>query len=159
MTVIEKRRDAAGWRRIALPASIVLNLFLAAVIGGHLWHNRHAEPAVGGPFARALANAAARLPPQDAATFTAVMKRDAPHYAEAAQQLAAARQALVREIIAEPFDPAGLQQALAAWRTAQNRFLDDFSGSFLDAVGQLSPEGRRKLIPERLQQRAAPDAR
>jgi uncharacterized membrane protein len=139
------------WRRFALPASIVLNLFLAAVIGGHVLSVRRAEVAAGagGPLARALASAEASLPPPDAAAFGATLRRDAPAYMDSARQLGAARVRLGREILAEPFDPVRVQQALAAWQAAWNRFVDDFSKPLVEALGQVSPEGRRKLLTER----------
>lgn len=144
-----KGRGMPRWRRTALPASIVLNLFLAAVIGGHLLHIRAREAGGIMPMARVLANAEAALPPQDAAAFGAVIRRDAPRYAEAAQQLGEARQELNRQFTAEKFDPQAARRALAAWSTAWDRFLGDFGNTLVTALAEVSPEGRRKLVAER----------
>ena len=144
-----ERSEIHRWRRIALPASIVLNLFLLALVGGHLWRGHVAETHATTPFARAFAGAPAVLPPQDAAAFSAVMRRDAPHYAEPLRQLNEARVALEQQVTAEHVDPDGLRLALATWRMAAGRFMDSFSGTLLDALAQVSADGRRKLVGER----------
>ncbi len=136
------------WRRIALPVSIVLNLFLIAMIGGHVLRLRSYELNTGTLWARALARAEARLPRKDAAAFSAVIRRDAPNYAEAQQRIVEARQELRRRIAAEPFDQQAVREALATWRAAWNAFFDRFGNTLVDAVAQVSPEGRRKLVAE-----------
>lgn len=149
----ESRPAPAGWRRAALPASLILNLFLLALIGGHGLH-RMSERAPGTtPLARALARAEASLPPRDAAAFGAAMHKGAPRFAEAQKRLTEARMALEQEIAAEPFDPAATRQALAAFRTAWDRFFEDFSDPLVDGLTPLSAEGRRKLIAERQSER------
>src|ERR1700757_4787182 len=99
----EQRRS---WNRIVLPASILLNLFLLAVIGGDSFHvpNRRGDP--GMPLARALLRAESILPKQDADAFSAVIRRDTPRFGRSWEQLRDARQELDRQIGAEPFDPA-----------------------------------------------------
>lgn len=137
------------WRRIALPVSLILNVFFIALIGAHLWRIREGEAAYGAPLARALRNAEAVLAPEDAAAFSAVIQHEAPQYIEAAQQLRAARQALRRQITAERFNPETAQQAFAGWQVAWSRFMGDVRGPLVDALAKVSPEGRRKLIAER----------
>jgi Heavy-metal resistance len=127
--------DDRNWQRIALPASIVLNLFLLALIGGHLWQSQRDQADASPSLDRALANAEATLSPKDAAAFAMVLHGDAPRYVAAAQQ-----------ITAGVFTPAAVRQALAVWRAAWDRFLDEFSGPLIDAMAQLSPQGRRQLI-------------
>ena len=136
------------WRRIALPASIILNLFLVAVIGGHVWHARSRNDTIGVPLARAISRAEEVLPPQDAAAFGAVMRRDATHYAATAQRLKDARDELNRQLVAEPFDPEATRRALQGLETAWAHFLNDFSGTLIEGLSQVSPEGRRKLLAE-----------
>jgi uncharacterized membrane protein len=134
------------WRRIALPASIILNLFLMAVIGGHIWRAHSRNDTVGMPIARAISRAEDVLPPQDAAAFGAVMRRDAAHYALTAQRLRDAREELNRQLVAEPFDPEATRRALQGLETAWAHFLNDFSGTLIEGLSQVSPEGRRKLL-------------
>jgi uncharacterized membrane protein len=150
----EKRPEIRSWRRIALPASLVLNFFLIALIGGHLL--RYQIDDVGPAtslLARALADAEASLSAPDAAAFGAVIRRDAPRYAEAGQQLADARDVLEHQIVAEPFNQAAVRQAFATWHASQNHFFDNFSSTLVEALAQVSPEGRQKLVVERRRMR------
>jgi len=144
----EINRIEPRWKRVALPASVILNLFLLAVIGGHVWHARAQVPGSGVALARALARAEAILPAQDGAAFGAVIRRDAPHFARSIVELRRARQELDRQIVAEPFDPKAARRALSGTEAAWDHFLDDFGDTLIDALGQVSPEGRRKLISE-----------
>ncbi len=100
-------------------------------------------------LSRALAAAEASLPPRDAKAFDAVIRRDAPHYAEASHQLGAAREALDRQIAADNFDRDATRQAFGVWQADWNRFIDAFGNTLVDALAQVSPEGRQKLIIER----------
>jgi hypothetical protein len=146
------------WRRIALPASIILNLFLIALIGGHVLNPARRIANVGLPLARALARAQEVLPPPDAKAFGAVMERDAPRFVKSAQALRDARQELDRQIVANPFNPTAARQALKATQVAWDQFLDDFGDSLVDGLQQVSPQGRRKLIREtQYGVRAVPD--
>jgi uncharacterized membrane protein len=148
-SVIKRGGVPARWRRIALPVSIVLNLFFVALIGGYVLHHRGERLAGETPLMRALARAEASLPPRDATAFGAVIRRDAPQYSDALKRLDVARQELRREITAEQFDEAGVRQALAGWQTAWNSFFEKFSNTLVDALAQVSPGGRRRLIAER----------
>jgi len=147
-----------GWRRAVLPASLILNLFFVALVGAHLLRAPIGTGGDGTLLARALANAEGSLAPNDAASFKAVMQRDAPRFAQAARQLAAARDAVDREVSAEHLDPAATRQALATWRVAAGDFADKFSDSLIEALTQISPDGRRRLVAERRQQSPEPHA-
>ena len=155
VTMINTGRDAPRWRRIALPASILLNLFLVALIGGHMWRVRSHEAAFATPMARVLARAEANLPAQDAAAFGDVIRRDAPRYAEAQKRLLEARLELRRQITADQFNEDDVRQALATWQAAWNAFFDDFGNTLVEALAQVSPEGRHKLAAARRLERAA----
>jgi uncharacterized membrane protein len=139
-----------GWRRAALPASIVLNLFLLAAIGGHLAQrrivNRYRPKTL---LSTTLADAQAVLPPAEAQTFAAVMDRDRPQIEDAARQLAAARRNTGASIEAEPFDAAAVKAALDDWRVRWNAFFDAFSGPLVEALSHVSVNGRRELVSAR----------
>ena len=144
-----KTRTMTRWHEIALPVSIVLNLFLIAVIGGHVLHDR-APPLTGDmPLARALARAEASLPPRDASAFADVIRRDAPSFAKSRQEVIQAREELAQRVTAEKFDATAVQQALSKWREAWNAFFDEFRGPLIDALAQVSPEGRCELMAHR----------
>lgn len=147
-------RTRLDWPWLALSLSIVLNLFLLGIIAGHFLGNRVRAPrlpVVGTPMSRALVRAEAELDPQDAAAFRAALARDDARYLPAAKQVTAARRALAAQIAAQPFDPHAATQALDAWRTSWDRFMNDFSGPLIDALSSISPEGRRRLIDARRQ--------
>ncbi|HTV96317.1 MAG TPA: periplasmic heavy metal sensor [Steroidobacteraceae bacterium] len=142
----------SGRRRgIVLTASLLFNVFLLAIIGGHVLrhHGERGFSPMSTSLARALANAEASLPPSDAAKFRDVMTRGAPLYAQSAKQLAEARAALQRQIVAEPFDRQAVRSAFLAWQQSWNRLLDNAGDTLIEALAQVSPEGRRKLIAQR----------
>lgn len=139
-------RARAAWSWLALSLSTVLNLFLLGVIAGHFLGRSAPHEVSLTPMARALERAEAVLDPADAAAFRAALDRDGPRYAQSAEQVAAARRALARQIAAEPFNPRAASQALAVWRTSWDRFVGDLSGPLIDALSSISPEGRRRLV-------------
>jgi uncharacterized membrane protein len=141
-----KKRD---WRRFVLPCSLLLNLFLVAVIGGRLLYGRAERLDGASLLSRLTSRAEAVLPAGEAKAFKAVIERDAPRFAKTRQQLGAARAELVRQVVADPYDKNAAGQALAAWKAAWDGFAADFSDTLVDALGQVSPEGRRKLIAGR----------
>ena len=144
----ETIQKTSRWWRVVLPVSLVLNLFFVALIGGHALRVHKAEETFGTPLGRALARVQASLPPQDAAAFSAAIRRGAPQYGQDLRDLADARQALNRQVTAERFDRDATRQALAGWQTAWGRFVGDFADTFVDALGDLSPESRQKLVTE-----------
>jgi hypothetical protein len=138
------------WRRFALPASVLLNLFLIALIGGHLLQHHADDVSPGGiSLRRVLANAQASLSPSDAAAFGSVMRGDAPRYLESARKLADARAQLERQITAQQFDEPAVKQAFAVWQASADRLFDDIGTTLVKALGQVSPEGRQKLVENR----------
>lgn len=147
---------------LALSLSVILNLFLLGLIAGHFLRGAGAREISISPMAGAVERAEAALDPTDAAAFRAALTRDRPRYVQSAEQVAAARRELVRQILAQPFDPRAAGQALQTWRTDWDRFVGDFSGPLIDALAAISPPGRRRLIDarrERLEQRQLPAGR
>jgi uncharacterized membrane protein len=147
--MIEDSRNKPRWCRVTLSASVVLNLFLAALIVGHLWRSHQDGLGSRAPIARILANIESKLSPQDAATFHAVMTRGEPRVSQSAQQLAETRRELLHQLTANPFDEQAAKRALSTWHTSGDRFLDDFGDTLIDALAQVSPEGRRRIAAER----------
>lgn len=145
-------RPRPARRTVALTVSVIINLFLAALIGGHLLRS-HVDrtPISGGntPMTRQLARIESALPPRDAAAFRAVIERDRPRFAKAAQRLEVARRALRRQIAADPFDPQAAREALSAYRLRWGGFVGSFSGPLIDALSHVSPQGRRDLVAAR----------
>ncbi|MCB8881898.1 periplasmic heavy metal sensor [Acidisoma cellulosilytica] len=143
-------RTPPCWTRakIALSVSVIINLFLVALIGSHIWRVE-SQRRFDNPLAQALATAEHSLPPKDAKTFRQVIKSESSVFAGSAQRLASARHAVGQAISAEPYDPAAVSQSLNNWRSDWNQFFDVFRGPLVDALGAVSPEGRRKLIADR----------
>lgn len=142
-------RKMPRWRRVALPLSIALNLFLVALIGGHMWRQHRLTLVATSPVARILARAEASLPPKQAAAFADVIRRDSSGFGETQGQVAAARRTLARAVTADQFDRQQVRQAFLAWRTAWDRFFDQFSGTLVDALAQMPAEDRREFVAQR----------
>jgi len=146
----EKPFSTRAWTGIGLPVSVILNLFLAALIVGHLVQQPKSNVAPGAPgLARMLADAEASLSPPDAAVFGSVIRNDRSRYADAITEFIRARDRLSKQITSEPFDPAAVKQGLAAWRQSWNHLLDDFDDTLVEALAKISPDGRRRLIEDR----------
>ena len=138
---------ASRLRRALLAGSLILNLFLLAIIGGHvLRFNSGASPSM---LASALMAAEKSLGPTDAAIFRETLRAERPRFAAAAMALAHSREALTDQIVAPHIDPAATHAALLAWRGDWIRFTDAFSGPLIDALAKISPDGRRRLVAER----------
>jgi hypothetical protein len=135
---------------------VVLNLFFGALIGGFLLHEHMHGRAAGGSLAVALANAGASLTGSDATVFNTIVRRDAPRYAAAAQNLAESRNELRRQIAADPFDAIAAKHAYAVWKKSLNLFIDDIGDTLIDALEGVSPQGRRKILDERRQRMPDP---
>jgi hypothetical protein len=152
-------QGTTSWRRAALPVSLILNLFLIAVIGGHVLRTGSNERAGDATLAKALANAASKLSGPDAEAFGAVMRREAPHYEEAIRRLLADRDALERQINSEPFNPEAARAAYAAWQQSLTGFTHDFGDALIAALGEISPAGRHRIIAARQKARTEESAK
>lgn len=136
-------------RRAWLVASVVLNLFFIALVGGHALRGHRPPDAAINPLARALSAAEDRLSGADADALRTGIRAHASDFAPAEQKMAAARQALMRAIAAPAFDKPQVEQAFEAWQAAWNGFVDTFQPPLIDALAHVSPEGRRTLSDQR----------
>lgn len=142
------KRLPRGWR-VVLAASLTLNLFLVALTAGHLLHNRMRGQIAGSSLAHALANSGASLSGSDATAFNAIVQRDAARYAAASQNLAKSRKELRHQIAADPFNPLATKQAYTSWQKDLNVYIDDVGDTLIEALGQISPQGRHKILEQR----------
>lgn len=136
--------DANGRaRRWLLAGSLLLNLFLVAAVGGqYLRHHAGNGPVL----MRVLQHVTSRLDAQDADAFRTVLRREAPRYAQAQENLARARAEIDRQLLAPHFDPEATRAAMQQWRGAWTVFVGTFSDALVEAMGRLSPQGRRALV-------------
>lgn len=130
-------------RRWFLVGSLVLNLFLVAVVSGQYLHHREGHVPV---LTRILRHVTSRLDAQDAAAFRAALHQEAPHYAQAQEDLVRARAEIDRQLLAPHFDPVATRAAMQQWQDAWNVFVGTFSDALVEAMGRLSPAGRRALV-------------
>jgi uncharacterized membrane protein len=148
MTAITvKERQPVDWRQVALP-SLLLNLFLVALIGGYLL--RDGSPGGGlalrFPLGRSLTNVEAVLSPSDAAALRQALAQEAPRYRAAAQKLNTARIELAHQISAERIDRDATRRAFVEWRVSWDNFIQALTDPLTDSLTQVSPDGRRKLV-------------
>lgn len=129
----------ATLRKVLIGLSVVLNIFLGGLIGGYFLHPH--PPGLYG----VLVKLSGSLSSQDHETFWTVIDRDRSHSEAALQKVRAARMALNRTIAVEPFNPATTRAALAAWNDDWADYVKIFGDSFVDALEQISPEGRARI--------------
>lgn len=146
--MVQTQAGARKWLRIALPVSLVANIFLLAFLGGQMLGPRSETPGNDNPLARVLAVAEATLSPSDARLFRQYLLRDEPQYAQAVKRLTQARQEMLRQISADPYDPVATLTSLSAMQSAWAEFMDTISGPLVAAIGEISPEGRRRVVAD-----------
>ncbi|MFH7810803.1 MULTISPECIES: periplasmic heavy metal sensor [Acetobacter] len=147
--------NAKSWPyRWLLAGSLLLNLFLVASVGGQYLRHRERHMPI---FMRVLQHVTSRLDAQDAKTFRSVLHQEAPHYTQAQENLARARAEIDRQLLAPQFDPVATRAAMQQWQAAWNVFVSTFSDALVEAMGRLSPEGRRALVSATPHRRPVPD--
>lgn len=126
-----------------LLASLALNLFLLTWAGVGLFKQETRRPWLS--LESVEERYAARLSGNDAAAFRRALEA---HRAELSARIEASRnsRATVRQALqAEPFERARLEAAFADSRQAMTAFQQALQSLLLDAAGELSADGRRRL--------------
>jgi len=95
---------------------------------------------------RVLQDVTSRLDAKDTRAFRTVLRQEAPHYAQAQENLARARTEIDCQLLAPQFDPVATCAAMQKWRSAWNVFGGKFSDALVEAMGRLSPTGRHALV-------------
>lgn len=138
------------WRTRLLFLSFAVNLITIPIAAAPyvISHPLPPMPAVPGGPGRPVVmfdRIAKSLSDEDHEKFIGVVE---PHYEEidvARARMEAARAAMLRAIGRTPYDPETLRTAMRAWQVAWKAWSDDFGGAFLEAVGEISPDGRQRL--------------
>ena len=146
--MVQTQDGTRKWLRIALPISLVLNMFLLAFVGGQMLRATPEVPRGDDPLARILAVADATLPASDARSFRETLLKEEPRYARAVRKVTEARQEMLKQMSADPYDPVATLAALSAMQSAWTEFMDAIGGPLVDAIGQISPEGRRTVVAD-----------
>jgi uncharacterized membrane protein len=135
-------------RRVLLPVSVGLNVFLIFLIASHLFRYRNYRPP--GKLERFLATAPLQLSAEDAQRFREVIDRDRRALLEEEAHLRRARDQVIEVLKTNPFDPQGFQQAVDQARDKRSILERSFEKSFLEAAQKISPDGRRQLAELRV---------
>lgn len=146
--MVQTQDGTRKWLRIALPISLVLNMFLLAFVGGQMLRATPEVPRGDDPLARILAVAEATLPASDARSFRETLLKEEPRYARAVRKVTEARREMLKQMSADPYDPVATLAALSAMQSAWTEFMDAIGGPLVDAIGQISPEGRRTVVAD-----------
>jgi uncharacterized membrane protein len=138
--------------RIALIASLALNLFAigavgAAAIGGGGWIGdlvglRQPSRLTGMPSPRQLR---AVLDDADRAILAAALDARRPAFRENLRAMFDARETVAQAIAAEPFDRARVETAFAVLREREAAVATAAQGTILDLVARLDADGRAKV--------------
>ena len=146
--MVQTQDGTRKWLRLALPLSLVLHMLLLALAGGQMLRATPEVPRGDDPLARILAVAEATLPASDARSFRETLLKEEPRYARAVRKVTEARQEMLKQMSADPYDPVATLAALSAMQSAWTEFMDAIGGPLVDAIGQISPEGRRTVVAD-----------
>jgi uncharacterized membrane protein len=149
------RRRARG---LLFGGSLALNVFLLALVGTHLFGPMLAPLLTSGraggeegPLGRMIA----ALPAGDAQRFRAVLDRERPAYQPEREAARVAHRALAEAVAKKPYDRAVVQQAIQGWHESSRHYAARIDQALLDALDEVSDEGRARLAQASL----AEDAR
>lgn len=140
--------------RIALVASLAVNIFFGAFLGAQLWRSRTEMPSFVGDSTqtpglavaqKALQRAADALPAGDRAALRQALMARIPVLREAQEQYLQAVEAARKEIARTPIDPAALRSSIATAVAARQKIGPILGDLLADAILQMSNEGRQIL--------------
>lgn len=141
--------------RIALLASLCLNLLLAAVTGSVLWRERSASDAAAPVEARSLPDPrriARALPPERRALVREALAPDRAAFVADVRALRDAHARVRLALRAQPYDELALGAALADVRERERTMAERVHGGLLRLSAQLTEDERAQLA-ERLPRR------
>lgn len=145
MTITDAATRRGGGRtRIFLAVSLALNLFLGGMMIA--WHMRPPPPPPSGPwFERMIQRMSADLPPADRDILQASYRARKGELDRMDKDVQAARERVGAAMRAQPYDPAALEQAMAAARDVREPVVETVEQAVAEAARKMSPEGRQKL--------------
>lgn len=141
-------RGAGGrrWLRLALIASIALNLFFVGIVGvwavKPLLRDREGPP---GGATTMTERMASRLPEADRPILRQAFEKRHDDIRRLFDEARAAQRESRRALRANPFDPQAFTAASDRSRAARDAAQAAFSQAIREAATNMSPEGRAKL--------------
>ena len=131
----------------ALGASLTLNLALGGLLLAGPGRAQHGGGGRG--FDRMVARIEHALPEADRPAFRAVLDAERGRYEGPLAELRAAQQDVDAAMAREPFDPASLRAAMAAWSGRWAAFSAAFADTMAHAMAAVSPQGRAQVAAAR----------
>lgn len=131
--------------RWALLASLCLNLVLAGYVTMQ-WMQPAWSPANGGMPLKIVERLAARLPPEDAGILWRLYRAREPEVQPLQADYARALFKTLRLAGQTDIDKAALRAAILEARDKRIKVGDAMIDTFIDALEQISPKGRRQLV-------------
>jgi uncharacterized membrane protein len=134
-----------SWQRAILLGSLCCNVLLATYIGVQWLRVEHSLVETFGP-ARLIARVAERLPSQDASILRQLYKSKEAELVAAQLEYVSSLGTPARLLTEQAIDPEALRLAIRETRKKRLRLGDLITETFLDAIVQMSPDGRRQLV-------------
>lgn len=136
------------WARIALIASLALNLLFMGAIGSSIWAMWAGY--WGGPrhhaFAGAVHHLMRTLPDERRKTVREVLRRHRGEIKPLRRNVRQARRAAARVMRHDPLDEAALRKALGEMRSAETKISAAVGDMAVELAGTLDIEERRELL-------------
>ncbi|MFN4284298.1 MAG: periplasmic heavy metal sensor [Alphaproteobacteria bacterium] len=138
-------RQGWTWKRIAIVASVALNLFFIGLVGA--WQGRawFAGPPPGPTIPRMLEGTLRNLPEDDRLLLQHTFEQRRMEIAKLAEGLRRTRSAMSRSLRQADFDPADFDAKAMEARQARSRLDAALHRVYRDAAAGMTPEGRNKL--------------
>lgn len=141
----EPARRRWGWKRIAVVASIALNLFFVGLVGA--WQGRalFGPPPPGPTIPRMMQGALHDLPDEDRHLLEKTFESRRMEIARLAEQLRRTRSAMSRSLRQADFDAADFDAKAQEARQARSRLDAALHRVYRDAASGMTPQGRDRL--------------
>lgn len=142
-------RRAPRWMKILLGVSLAFNVLITAAIGGLALRHGASH---GGPGFRDIRSFARFVPEERREDALVVLARHQEAYRHSLDRMREAREAVALVFVEEPYDPAGLEVALAELRAASVATRSLAHDAMVEIGANLTPEERAEVI-EKFKQR------
>ena len=134
-----------NWKRIAIVASVALNLFFIGLLGA--WQGRvlFGGPPPGPPIPQMMRGALRELPEDDRHLLEQTFQQQRMEISRLAEGLRTTRNAMSRSLRQNEFNPADFDSKAMEARQARSRLDAALHRVYRDAATGMTPQGREKL--------------